>query len=240
MTLQWNKNTDHNQWWYKPSTTLPLSLQNNFQVSNFAGLVSPGSWRGCEPLNQLHPEGATCSSCPSCRIASLFVPLLWDSERDGVVKIPKISSKHRPIFSSVAAASPCTASVRSKNKKKKPYGAIFTDPFQNGSVWSHSLSLKKTNQTQHQQQHFGHLRNSKETKSLKTPALCVTVSLEERGLSMGKDDSRILLFQTHPVPALWEHQTASVLCDSSLLWCGHCKGGALWNYFQFQWMELEL
>lgn len=32
--------------------------------------------------------------------------------------------------------------------------------------------------------------------------LCVTVSLEERGLSTGKDDSRILLFQTLPGPAL--------------------------------------
>lgn len=37
--------------------------------------------------------------------------------------------------------------------------------------------------------------------------LCVTMSLEERNLLMGKDDSRILpndvrLFQAHPVPAL--------------------------------------
>lgn len=38
--------------------------------------------------------------------------------------------------------------------------------------------------------------------------LCVTTSLEERGLPMGKDDSRILphdteLFQIHPLPAVW-------------------------------------
>lgn len=216
--------------------------------------LSQGSWKDFKPLSQLHPEGscisATCLSCP----ASLFVPLLWDSERDGVVKIPRISSKYRHLFSSVAAASPGTASVRSKKKKKKKsYGAIFysfiskwkclkslfkleksNKPNTRNSILATSGTAKKQRDWIHQlfipmeegkhrdfglhftrkagwrlflERWFWGVRSEVEWSTLGSH-LCVTTSLEERGLSMGKGDSRILphdmeLFQIHPLPALW-------------------------------------
>lgn len=107
-----------------------------------------------------------CSSCPSCRIASLFVPLLWDSERDGVVKISRISSKHGHIFS---AASPGTASGRSR--KIKPHGAVFTCPIQNRSVWSHSLKLEKNKKPNTRSNILATSGTAKKQKRQKTPAL---------------------------------------------------------------------